>query len=202
MLLIGSQIVNMSPVTKHVDDLRTKLRFFVFANFLLFDNISKARILFEKSLYKDCFKLLKKTKKIALEQQNHYAFLISSRLELDYLLSLNYPEIDENTLLRKQFKLNESLLIIQKSNQLSFLLELLKHRMIYIGNTRTELQKNKLNDPVMSEMSIVNSFTKENVEIDKLHQLFQANYLIDVGDFKSAERSFYELNTLMEKNKH
>jgi hypothetical protein len=171
-------------------------------NFLLFDNISKARILFEKSLYKDCFKLLKKTKKIALEQQNHYAFLISSRLELDYLLSLNYPEIDENTLLRKQFKLNESLLIIQKSNQLSSLLELLKHRMIYIGNTRTELQKNKLNDLVMSEMSIINSFTKENVEIDKLHQLFQANYLIDVGDFKSAERSFYELNTLMEKNKH
>jgi hypothetical protein len=172
------------------------------SNFFLFDNISKARILFEKSLYNECFKLLKKTKNIALKHQNHYAFLISSRLELDYILSLNYPEIDENTLLKKQFKLNESLLIIQKTNQLSALLELLKHRIIYIGNTRTELQKNKLNDLVMSEMSIINSFNKENVEIDKLHQLFQANYLIDVGDFKSAQRSFYELNTLMEKNKH
>ncbi|MBJ7881959.1 hypothetical protein [Gelidibacter salicanalis] len=171
-------------------------------NFLLFDNISKARILFEKSLYNECFKLLKKTKNTALKHENQYAFLLSSRLELDYLLSLNYPDIDENTLLKKQFKLNESLLTIQKTNQLSSLLELLKHRMVYIGNARTELQKNKLNDLVMSEMSIINSFTKENVEIDKLHQLFQANYLIDVGDFKSAQRSFYELNALMEKNKH
>ncbi len=179
-----------------------ELRKYQDANFLLFDNISKARILFEKSLYKECFKLLKKTKIIALKHENHYALLISSRLELDYLLSLNYPKIDEKTLLKKQFKLNESLLIIQKTNQLSSLLELLKHRMIYTGNARTELQKNKLNDLVMSEMSIINSFTKENVEIYKLHQLFQANYLIDVGDFKSAQRSFHELNLLMEKNKH
>lgn len=171
-------------------------------NFLLFDNISKARILFEKSLYKECFKILKKTKSLALKHENQYAYLLSSRLELDYLLSLNYPEIDEASLLKKQFKLNESLLTIQKTNQLSSLLELLKHRSVYIGKARTESQKNKLNDLVMSEMSIINSFTKENVEIDKLHQLFQANYLIDVGDFKSAQRSFYELNTLMEKNKH
>ena len=179
-----------------------ELRKYQDPNFLLFDNISKSRILFEKSLYKECFKLLKKTKNLALKHENHYAFLISSRLELDYLLSLNYPEVDESTLLKKHFKLNESLLIIQKTNQLSALLELLKHRIIYIGNTRTELQKNKLNDLVMSEMSITNSFTKENVEIDKLHQLFQANYLIDIGDFKSAQRSFYELNALMERNKH
>jgi hypothetical protein len=179
-----------------------ELRKYQDINFLLFDNISKASLLYEKSLYKECFRLLKKTKNIALKHENHYVFLITSRLELDYLLSLNYPEIDEKTLLRKQFKLNDSLMIIQKTNQLSSLLELLKHRMIHLGNARTELQKNKLNDLVMSEMSIMNSFTKENVEMEKLHQLFQANYLIDVGDFKSAQRSFHELKVLMEKNKH
>lgn len=187
---------------KHLLNAILELHKYQDVNFLLFDNIAKARILFEKSLYKDCFKTLKKTKSLALKHENHYAFLISSRLELDYLLSLNYPEIDENTLLKKQYKMNESLLIIQKTNQLSSLFELLKHRIIYTGNARTELQKNKLNDLVMSEMSIINSFTKENVEINKLHQLFQANYLIDVGDFKSAQRSFHELNLLMEKNKH
>ncbi len=186
---------------KHLLNAILELRKYQNPNFLLFDNIAKARILFEKSLYKECFKLLKKNKNIALKHENHYAFLISSRLELDYLLSLNYPEIDEKTLLKKQFKLNDSLLIIQKTNQLSSLLELLKHRIIYTGNARTELQKNKLNDLVMSEMSIMNSFTKENVEMNKLHQLFQANYLIDVGDFKSAQRSFSELNSLMEAHK-
>jgi hypothetical protein len=187
---------------KHLLNSILELRKYQDPNFLFFDNIAKARILFEKSLYKECFRLLKKTKNTALKHENHYAFLISSRLELDYLLSLNYPEIDEKTLLRKQFKLNDSLMIIQKTNQLSSLLELLKHRMIHSGNARTELQKNKLNDLVMSEMSIMNSFTKENVEMEKLHQLFQANYLIDVGDFKSAQRSFHELKVLMEKNKH
>lgn len=186
---------------KHLLNSILELRKYQDPNFLLFDNISKARILFEKSLYKECFKLLKKTKNLALKHENHYAFLISSRLELDYLLSLNYPEIDEKSLLTKQFKLNNSLLIIQKTTQLSSLLELLKHRITYIGNARTELQKNKLNDLVMSEMSIMNSLTKENVEMNKLHQLFQANYLIDVGDFKSAQRCFFELNSLMEANR-
>lgn len=179
-----------------------ELRKYQDVNFMLFDNISKARILYEKSLYKECFSLLKKTKKKALEHENNYALLISSRLELDYLLALNYPEIEEKVLMKKQFKLNEALLIIQKTNQISSLLELLKHRMLYLGNSRTEFQKNNLNDLVMSEMSIMNSFRKQNIEIRKLHQLFQANYLIDVGDYKSALRAFYELKTLMLENKH
>ena len=55
---------------------------------------------------------------------------------------------------------------------------------------------------MVSEMSIVASSNLENFEINKLHQLFQANYLISVGDYKSALHSFYELNNLLEGNKH
>ncbi len=168
----------------------------------LFNKILKARILYEKSLYKECFDLLNRVKTSAAAFENYSALLISSRLELDYLLSLNFPETDEKTLLHKHFKVNETLRITQKIHQQSVLYELLKHRMIYKGNARSEKQRTELNDLVVSEMSIVASSNLENFEINKLHQLFQANYLISVGDYKSALHSFYELNNLLEGNKH
>lgn len=167
----------------------------------LFDKILKARILFEKSLYKECFDLLHKVMTSAKEFENYYALLISSRFELEYLLSLNFPDTDEKTLLHKHFKLNETLRFTQKIHQQAALYELLRHRMIYKGNARSETQKTALNDLVVSEMSIVASSNLENLEINKLHQLFQANYLISVGDYKSALHSFYELNNLLEGNK-
>ncbi|MCE7863963.1 MAG: hypothetical protein DYG99_10520 [Bacteroidetes bacterium CHB5] len=168
----------------------------------LFDKILKARILFEKSLYQECFDLLNKVKASAVSFENYSALLISSRLELDYLLSLNFPRTDEKTLLHKHFKVNETLRVTQKIHQQSALYELLRHRMIYKGNARSEKQRTELNDLVVSEMSIVASSNLENFEINKLHQLFQANYLINVGDYKSALHSFYELNNLLEGNKH
>ncbi len=168
----------------------------------LFDKILKARILFEKSLFEECFDLLEKVIVNARKLENYYALLIASRLELEYLLALNFPHIDEKMLLNKQFRLNEVMRITQKINQQSALYELLKHRMLYKGNTRSEQQKSELNDLVVSEMSIVASSNVDNFEIRKLHQLFQANYLISVGDYKSALHSFYELNNLLESNKH
>lgn len=168
----------------------------------LFDKILKARILFEKSLFEDCFDLLNKVILSARKLENYYALLIASRLELEYLLALNFPHIDEKALLHKQFKINEVMRITQKINQQSALYELLKHRVLNKGNIRSEQQKNELNDLVVSEMSIVSSSNVNNFEIQKLHQLFQANYLISVGDYKSALHSFYELNNLLENNKH
>jgi tetratricopeptide (TPR) repeat protein len=167
----------------------------------LFDKILKARILFEKSLFDECFDLLQNVISRARKLENYYALLIASRLELEYLLSLNFPGIDEKTLLHKQFRINEAMRITQKINQQSALYELLKHRVLHKGNTRSEQQKNELNDLVVSEMSLVASSNVDNFEIQKLHQLFQANYLISVGDYKSALHSFYELNTLLENNK-
>jgi hypothetical protein len=59
-----------------------------------------------------------------------------------------------------------------------------------------------LNDLVYSEISIVASQNLDNFEISKLHQLFQSNYLISVGDYKSALNSYIELSNLFESNKH
>jgi hypothetical protein len=170
--------------------------------YTLFNSIMKARVLFEKSLFENCFELLEKIKADAKKFENYYALLLASKLELEYLLALNFPLLDEKTLLNKHYRINEILSFIRKIHEQSSLYELLKYRVDYIGNVRSPQQKLNLNDLVVSEMSILASSNLENFEISKLHQLFQANYLISVGDFKSALRSYVELSSLFENNKH
>jgi hypothetical protein len=172
------------------------------SHYMLFNSIMKARVLFEKSLFENCFELLNKVKEDSKKFENYYALLLASKLELEYLLALNFPTVDEKTLLNKHYKINEILSFIRKIHEQSSLYELLKFRVVYIGNVRSPQQKLNLNDLVVSEMSMLASSNLENFEINKLHQLFQANYLISVGDYKSALRSYIELSSLFEKNKH
>jgi hypothetical protein len=166
-----------------------------------FDKILKARILYEKSLFDECFELLNEVISHAERYENYYALLLASKLELEYLLALNFPNINENALLKKQFKLNEILNYLRKINAQSSLYEILKHRVVYKGYPRSQKQKDELNDLVFSEISIVASLNLNNFEISKLHQLFQSNYLISVGEYKSALNSYIELNNLFEANK-
>lgn len=168
----------------------------------LFNKILKARILYEKSLFDECFDLLEIIIAQAEKFENYYALLLALRLELDYLLALNFPNLDEKTLLKKQFRLNEALKYVRKINEQSSLYENLKHRIVYKGYARSQKQKDDMNDLVFSEISIVSSLNPDNFEISKLHQLFQSNYLINVGDYKSALNSYIELNNLFEANKH
>lgn len=168
----------------------------------LFNKILKARILFEKSLFDECFELLNNVMLQAEKYENYYAQLLATRLEIEYLLALNFPNLTEKELLKKQFRLTDSLKYLRKINEQASLYEILKHRVAYKGYARSQKQKNELNDLVFSELSIVASLAPENFEISKLHQLFQSNYLISVGDYKSALRSYYELNNLFETNKH
>lgn len=170
--------------------------------FDLFNKILKARILYEKSLFDECFELLNEVMTLAEKYENYYALLLATRLELEYLLAIGFPNLSEKILLQKQFRLNESLKYIRKINEQSSLYEILKHRILYKGYPRTQQQKNELNDLVFSELSMMASQNIENLEIRKLHQLFQSNYLISVGDYNSALNSYYELNALFESNRH
>ena len=170
--------------------------------FSLLNGIMKAKILFEKSLLEECFALLNRIIEESERLENHYTLMLASRLEIEYLLTLNFASIDEKSLLNKHFRINKTLRAIMKVNEQSSIYDLLKYRLISKGNVRSAEQKVELNDLVVSEISIISSSNLESFEINKLHQLFQANYLISVGDYKSAFRSFSELNRLFENNKH
>jgi hypothetical protein len=168
----------------------------------LYKRIIHARILYEKSLITESLNLLEEIIKLAVKYENQHALLLAQRLELDYLLAAGFQQLDEKQLLKKQFEITESLKYIRKINEQSALYEILKHRILNKGQIRSQKQKDDLNDLVFSEISLVASLNVDNFEINKLHQLFQSNYLISVGDNQSALNSYYELNNLFEGNKH
>lgn len=183
-------------------DILTRLRTEQDSYYLLFNELLHARVLYEKSMYQECFQVLKKVKEKAVHYENHFALLVAQRLELNYLLTLDFEDMDEQKLLNKQYKMNNTLKSIRQLNEQSSLYELLKYRMINRGASRSLEETQKLDDLVTSEISIVASAGVENFEIKKNHQLFQANYFITVGDYKAAFNSFVELNKLFEENSH
>ena len=183
-------------------DILTRLRTEQDSYYLLFNELLHARVLYEKSMYQECFQVLKKVKEKAVYYKNHFALLVAQRLELNYLLTLDFEDMDEQKLLNKQYKMNNTLKSIRQLNEQSSLYELLKYRMINKGASRSLEETQKLDDLVTSEISIVASAGVENFEIKKNHQLFQANYFITVGDYKAAFNSFVELNKLFEENSH
>ncbi|MDO9154199.1 MAG: hypothetical protein Q7U47_10975 [Paludibacter sp.] len=170
--------------------------------FSLFNQLMHAKVLFEKSLYGECFELLLKIQNEAIVFENFMVLHIAQKIEHDFLLGLDFPDTSENELLTLQYKINDSLKKIRKINEHAFLYGILKHRLLHSGVVASNNQKQTLNDLVVSEMSIVSSTGFNNFEIQKTHKLFQSNYLIAVGDYKSALNSFYELNAIFEKNKH
>ena len=183
-------------------DILTRLRTEQDSYYLLFNELLHARVLYEKSMYQECFQVLKKVKEKAVYYENHFALLVAQRLELNYLLTLDFEDMDEQKLLNKQYKMNNTLKSIRQLNEQSSLYELLKYRMINKWASRSLEETQKLDDLVTSEISIVASAGVENFEIKKNHQLFQANYFITVGDYKAAFNSFVELNKLFEENSH
>lgn len=168
----------------------------------LFDLLLKAKVLYEKSIFQECFQLLEKVQSEAIHFENFSILLIAQKMELDYLLILDFPNLDEKELLAKQYRINDTLKKIRKINEHASLYELLKHRILHKGTARSSKQKQEFNDLVVSEMSIESSFGYENFEIQKNHKLFQSYYLMNVGDYKSALHSFYELNNTFEQNRH
>ena len=70
--------------------------------YLLFNELLHARVLYEKSMYKECFHVLKKVKEKAIYYENYFALLVAQRLELNYLLTLDYENMDNLSLEARQ----------------------------------------------------------------------------------------------------
>ncbi|TZF86431.1 hypothetical protein FW774_05145 (plasmid) [Pedobacter sp. BS3] len=162
----------------------------------------KANIMFEKSLYEEGFKQLQKIQATAEEFELYIIELWAARLELYYLCNLNFHTITEPELIQKQMNIADLLKYARNAHQHTSLYELLRHRLLYKGSVRTPQQKEELNDLVVSELNIVSNPTAETFESHKTHLLFQAHYFITVSDYKSALKTFYELNDLFEEHNY
>jgi hypothetical protein len=172
------------------------------STFSLYNQLLSVRVLREKSMNMEALNMIVNVIKEAKKIENHFVLLIAQRMELEIYMTLHFNNTTEKALLNKHFQINQSINTIRKINEQTSLYELLKYRMLYKGNARSAKQKQDLNDLVFSEMSIVASSHSETFEIRKMHQLFQANYLIATGDYTSAIHSFYELNKVFENNQN
>lgn len=167
----------------------------------LFSSLCKARMLYERSLFEECFDVLSDVIKQAEYYEINEILIIAVKIELEYLLHLNFLGITERELFHRHFIQNESLKKIRKIVEQSSLHNLLKYRLMHWGAIRTAKQKQDLNDLVVSELYLTASSDLEgNFELIRNHKLFQANYLMETGDYKAALNTYKELNLLFEQN--
>lgn len=167
----------------------------------LFQIISKVRMLYERSLFRECFELLSEAIETARKYQYYEILIIALKLELEYLFRLNFPDISEQELYHRHYELGDAIKNIRNITEQSSLHDTLKYRLIYKGSIRTDKQKREMNDLMVSEFYIAASTeSKNNFEIKKNHQLFQSSYLMGVGDFNSALQTLKELNRVFENN--
>ncbi len=168
----------------------------------LHTELLKATLLLDKSLYREGFDVLHKVQRDAEKYEQYILLLLATRIELNYLSSLNFQGFTEGELQKKQGKIEEVIRYIKNSHQHSTLYEILGHRLAHKGHVRTNEQKKELNDLVVSEMTIMANPLAFTVESSKIHLLFQANYFITINDYKSALKAFYELIELLEEHRY
>ncbi len=167
--------------------------------FDLLHEIQEAKILKERSLDEEAYKLIKKVQKKASRYQMHWIEYYCHRYELNHLSDNNFSGVTDDQLIKGQMKGKDVLKSLNHIHDHYSLYELLKYRLIHSGKVVSEEGKKKMNDLMLSEMVLIagksKSFTSQ-----KLHLLFQSFFFTDIGDYRAALKSFYQLNELLEKN--
>lgn len=164
-------------------------------------SLMRAKVLSERSLWQEGYKELKKAQKLSKELQDNIIHYLTCRLELNYWSESGFSTISEQELVDAQMKAKSTLRLLHQIQEHYSLFELLRHRVIYSGKSLSDSDKMKLNDLLISELSLTTRGSQHSFESQKLHLLFQSFFFINIGDYQSSLKSFKELNILFESNK-
>ncbi len=166
----------------------------------IFARLSEADILFRCGLVQAALDELAHAKKTA-QQHELYALLLQIRqTELRYMEQDGFMSLNEKGLVEKQMKINRTLNYLRYAAQHMQLYEILKYRSLHQTESRSEHQRQSLNDLVLSELNIVSNNSYRGFEVDKLHQLFQSTYFLQSGNYKVAIRAYLQLLELFDEN--
>lgn len=166
----------------------------------LYIDLLKAKILDERKLDLEYYTKLNHLEAKSRTLNNFGLLLQVQQMKLEFIRQNQLIQLDDNDFFSKIYETNDTLKILRQVNEQSTLYELLIHRIINAKESNNST-KDLLNDLVISEISL-NSNLKNNIfEIDKVHLLFQAQYLIFVNDYNSALNTFIELENLFNANK-
>jgi len=162
--------------------------------------LMKARLCFERSMPNRAHKALKKAFRLASESQNHAVAYQASRMELTALSDVGFPMTSEQELVDKQMKAKHTLQSLRQLHEHYSLYELLSHRLTKGALAVNGKSDKKINDLILSELSLTTRGSQQEFEPQKLHLLFQSFFFIHTGEYRSALRIFNELNRLIESN--
>lgn len=162
--------------------------------------LMKARLCFERSMPDRAQKALKKAFKLASGSQNHAVAYQASRMELTALSDVGFPMTSEQQLVDKQMKAKHTLQSLRQLHEHYSLYELLSYRLTKDALAVNGKSDKKINDLILSELSLTTRGSQHEFEPQKLHLLFQSFFFIHTGEYRSALRIFNELNKLIESN--
>ncbi|QNL49041.1 hypothetical protein H8S90_20170 [Olivibacter sp. SDN3] len=164
-------------------------------------SLMKARLCFERSIPNRGNKELQKAYRLAQENQNYPMIYQAARMELTLLADIGFPNITEQQLIDLQMKAKHTLQSLRQLHEHYSLYELLSHRLTKGSLTFSGKQNEKINDLILSELSITTRGSQQQFETQKLHMLFQSFFFIHTGEYQSALTVFKELNTLFDTNR-
>lgn len=164
--------------------------------------IMRVRVLQERSFPEEGYRELKRVRSQAHGLQQHFIEYLTYRNELSFLSDANFPGITDQQLVDTQMKAKSLLRHLQHIQDHHSLLELLKYRLVHAGRISSEENKKKLYDLMLSEMGLVSGRTDSSFAAQKLHLLFQSFFFTDIGDYRSAHKTFASLTRLFEQNLH
>ena len=161
----------------------------------------QARFLLKRNLFDESLQLIKKYMAIALEFELFNHFLLLARLEIRIHNQQEFNGLDEDSLIKKQAKI-ESVSRQQRSiENHTGLYNLITMRQIKQGPVRNEAEREKLNDLAFNELQANSGQNKNSFEAQKLHLLFQSAYFMKMANPKSSLKVYYELNELFGNNR-
>jgi hypothetical protein len=168
--------------------------------FHLLKEVKRVKILQERSLTEEGYRLLIKVREGARESQQHLIQYLTYREELNYLSDSGFSILDDKALVATQMQAKEILRLLDNIHDHHSLYELLRYRLVRTGKVASEEEKRRMDDLVLTEMVLVGGKSRNSFSTRKLHLLFQSHFLTNVGDYNSALRTFDALNKLFEEN--
>lgn len=165
----------------------------------LLSQYRECKILFQRALFDDCFKLISQSIQMALQHEKYTIATLFYRFELQSLNQLEFKGCSEDELIRKQGNLEAASRHQRSIDNHYSLYNLIRHRQYHQGPTRNEAEKTRLNDLAFNELQANYGQAKNSFESQKIHLLFQSSYFLMTANPRSSLKNYYELNALFEK---
>lgn len=197
----GKSIDNsVQYLMKTLTDTLVQIRIGYDPQFQIYQGLMRSKVYFERSIPEEGYREILKVKSLAASHQYHTMQYLAGRLELAYFSERSFADITDHELINLQTKGRNLLLLLRQIQEHHSLYELLQHRLVHSGKSLSNKDLKKLNDLVLSELSLITRGVQRSFESQKLHLLFQSFFFTHSGDYPSALKIFTRLNLLFEEH--